>query len=92
VNRERQNWCGGNVVEKDALESDHSKEHPTEEEIDKALEDTFPASDPLAWTTGLEKPDESQEGGDLSPTDHLSGSRNVAPKSCADTAAQDETQ
>jgi redox-sensitive bicupin YhaK (pirin superfamily) len=42
-------------VEKDALKADHSENHPTEEEIDRTLAETFPASDPPSWTLGLEQ-------------------------------------
>jgi hypothetical protein len=40
---------------KDTLNVDHSKDHPTEEEIDRTLAETFPASDQPGWTLGLEQ-------------------------------------
>ena len=41
------------------LESSDSEQHPTEAELDEALEETFQASDPPAWMLGLAQSDAS---------------------------------
>jgi hypothetical protein len=35
---------------------DHEEGHPTEEEMDETLEESFPASDPPSWSQGHDAP------------------------------------
>ena len=44
-------------LKRDAVERNRAGGRPTEAEIDRILEHTFPASDPPSWTLGLEPRD-----------------------------------
>lgn len=43
------------------MTSKNDDEHPTEEEIDETLDESFPASDPPGWTLGIDKAPKSEK-------------------------------